>query len=144
MLVEGVLVVSGRGDLVLLNERARDIPGAFKPDQYWNVENPNAHERTTGPEIWDQTDGRITHLVAQVIGDAAIRVDAVEVGPQLAGQEPGGDREILVVASGQTLAIGPCLGQRWREFGNSVFRRQRLPPGSLDGIGNMGTVADGR
>ncbi len=43
---------------------ARDIPGAFKPDQYWNQENPDAHERTTGPEIWDQTDGRITHLVA--------------------------------------------------------------------------------
>ncbi len=43
---------------------ARDIPGAFKPDQYWNQENPIAHERTTGPEIWDQTEGRITHLVA--------------------------------------------------------------------------------
>jgi cystathionine beta-synthase len=43
---------------------ARDIPGAFKPDQYWNMENPAAHERTTGPEIWAQTDGRITHLVA--------------------------------------------------------------------------------
>ncbi len=43
---------------------ARDIPGAFKPDQYWNMENPAAHERTTGPEIWEQTEGRITHLVA--------------------------------------------------------------------------------
>ena len=45
---------------------ARDIPGAFKPDQYWNQENPAAHERTTGPEIWRQTDGRITHLVVSV------------------------------------------------------------------------------
>ncbi|MHB8460578.1 MAG: cystathionine beta-synthase [Candidatus Limnocylindrales bacterium] len=45
---------------------ARDIPGAFKPDQYWNPENPAAHERTTGPEIWDQTDGRISHFVASV------------------------------------------------------------------------------
>ncbi len=43
---------------------ARDIPGAFKPDQYWNPENPLAHERTTGPELWRQTDGRISHLVA--------------------------------------------------------------------------------
>ena len=43
---------------------ARDIPGAFKPDQYWNPENPAAHERTTGPELWEQTDGRITHLIA--------------------------------------------------------------------------------
>jgi len=45
---------------------ARDIPGAFKPDQYWNLENPKAHEATTGPEIWEQTEGRITHLVASV------------------------------------------------------------------------------
>ncbi|HET7828149.1 MAG TPA: cystathionine beta-synthase [Candidatus Limnocylindrales bacterium] len=45
---------------------ARDIPGAFKPDQYWNLENPGAHETTTGPEIWAQTEGRITHLVASV------------------------------------------------------------------------------
>jgi cystathionine beta-synthase len=45
---------------------ARDIPGAFKPDQYWNQENPIAHEQTTGPEIWDQTEGRITHFVASV------------------------------------------------------------------------------
>jgi cystathionine beta-synthase len=45
---------------------ARDIPGAFKPDQYWNMENPAAHEKTTGPEIWAQTGGRITHLVASV------------------------------------------------------------------------------
>ncbi len=42
---------------------ARDIPGAFQPDQYWNMNNPDAHERTTGPEIWRQTEGRITHLV---------------------------------------------------------------------------------
>jgi cystathionine beta-synthase len=45
---------------------ARDIPGAFKPDQYWNVENPRAHEATTGPEIWEQTEGRITHFVCSV------------------------------------------------------------------------------
>ena len=45
---------------------ARDIPGAFKPDQYWNQANPDAHERTTGPEIWAQTEGRVTHLVASV------------------------------------------------------------------------------
>src|SRR5687768_6849646 len=42
---------------------ARDIPGAFQPDQYWNMNNPAAHERTTGPEIWRQTDGRVTHVV---------------------------------------------------------------------------------
>jgi cystathionine beta-synthase len=42
---------------------ARDIPGAFQPDQYWNQNNPQAHYDTTGPEIWRQTGGAITHLV---------------------------------------------------------------------------------
>src|SRR5689334_21612708 len=45
---------------------ARYIPGAFKLDQYWNQENPAAHEATTGPEIWAQTEGRISHFVASV------------------------------------------------------------------------------
>src|SRR6186997_874285 len=42
---------------------ARDIPGAFQPDQYWNMNNPEAHEKTTGPEIWQQTEGMVTHVV---------------------------------------------------------------------------------
>src|SRR5579864_3458899 len=43
---------------------AREIPGAFQPNQYFNPANPAAHEATTGPEIWQQTNGRITHFVA--------------------------------------------------------------------------------
>ena len=42
---------------------AREIPGAWKPDQYSNPANPAAHHATTGPEIWDATEGRVTHLV---------------------------------------------------------------------------------
>ena len=42
---------------------ARDIPGAFQPDQYWNMNNPLAHEQTTGPEIWRQTEGAVTHVI---------------------------------------------------------------------------------
>jgi cystathionine beta-synthase len=45
---------------------AREIPGAWKPDQYTNAANPQAHYATTGPEIWDATEGRITHFVAGV------------------------------------------------------------------------------
>ncbi|MFI5779580.1 pyridoxal-phosphate dependent enzyme [Nocardia sp. NPDC051570] len=41
-----------------------EIPGAFRPNQYQNPANPLAHFETTGPELWDQTAGRITHLVA--------------------------------------------------------------------------------
>ena len=42
---------------------ARELPGAWKPDQYHNPMNPAAHHATTGPEIWEATNGRITHLV---------------------------------------------------------------------------------
>ena len=45
---------------------AREIPGAYQPDQYSNRANPEVHYRTTGPELWTQTAGRITHLVAGV------------------------------------------------------------------------------
>jgi cystathionine beta-synthase len=43
-----------------------EIPGAFQPNQYYNDENPAAHEATTGPEIWRQTDGTITAFVCGV------------------------------------------------------------------------------
>ena len=42
---------------------ARETPGGWKPDQYHNDANPAAHYATTGPEIWDATEGRVTHLV---------------------------------------------------------------------------------
>ena len=45
---------------------AREIPGAFKPDQYSNPNGPLSHYETTGPEIWRDTDGKITHFVAGV------------------------------------------------------------------------------
>jgi cystathionine beta-synthase len=45
---------------------AREIPLAWKPDQYSNVNNPISHYETTGPEIWEQTAGKITHFVAGV------------------------------------------------------------------------------
>jgi len=43
---------------------ARDTPGAILANQFYNEVNPQAHYATTGPEIWEQTGGRVTHLVA--------------------------------------------------------------------------------
>jgi cystathionine beta-synthase len=45
---------------------AEEIPGGFKPDQYSNMSNPQAHYRTTGPEIWEQTAGELDAIVISV------------------------------------------------------------------------------
>ena len=45
---------------------AREIPGAWKPDQYANPNNPISHYEGTGPELWAQTEGRMTHFVTGV------------------------------------------------------------------------------
>src|SRR3954454_7571102 len=42
---------------------AREIPGAWRPNQFTNLSNPEIHYRTTGPELWEQTEGRITAFV---------------------------------------------------------------------------------
>jgi len=45
---------------------AKEIPNAWKPNQYDNISNSQAHYEQTGPEIWEQTEGKITHLVVGV------------------------------------------------------------------------------
>ena len=45
-------------------ELLRKIPNSYMPNQYYNVENPKAHYLTTGPEIWNQTEGKVTHFFA--------------------------------------------------------------------------------
>jgi cystathionine beta-synthase len=45
---------------------ARETEGGWKPDQYTNPNNPGSHYRTTGPEIWEQTAGQVTHFVAGI------------------------------------------------------------------------------
>jgi cystathionine beta-synthase len=46
------------------NRLTAEIPGAIQPDQWHNAQNPGAHYKTTGPEIWEQTAGKITHFVS--------------------------------------------------------------------------------
>jgi cystathionine beta-synthase len=73
----------------------RETPGAFRPDQYSNAANPRAHELTTGPEIWRQTDGRITHFVAGIgtggtITGVARSLKAQNPSVQIIGADPSG------------------------------------------------------
>ena len=63
---------------------AREIPGAWRPNQFANLANPEIHYRTTGPEIWEQTEGRITAFVAGVGTGGTIS----GVGPLPQGAQP--------------------------------------------------------
>jgi cystathionine beta-synthase len=73
----------------------RETPGAFRPDQYSNAANPRAHERTTGPEIWRQTGGRVTHFVAGIgtggtITGVGRALKAKNPDVQIIGADPSG------------------------------------------------------
>jgi cystathionine beta-synthase len=72
-----------------------ETPGAFRPNQYGNEGNPWAHEQTTGPEVWRQTAGRITHFVAGVgtggtITGVARYLKAQNPVVQIVGADPAG------------------------------------------------------
>jgi cystathionine beta-synthase len=73
----------------------RETPGAFRPDQYSNPANPVAHELTTGPEIWRQTAGRVTHFVAGIgtggtISGVARYLKQQNSSVQIVGADPEG------------------------------------------------------
>ena len=107
---------------------ARDIPGAFQPDQYSNQENPKAHEATTGPELWRQTDGRITHLIVATGTGGTItgagrylrehRPDITIVGADPEGSVLSGDtaRPYLTEGVGEDFfptTYDPAVVDRW-------------------------------
>ncbi|WP_434450789.1 cystathionine beta-synthase [Lentzea sp. E54] len=74
----------------------REIPGAWKPNQYANPENPASHYHQTGPEIWRQTEGKITHFVAGVgtggtiSGTGRFLKEASNGAVQVIGADPEG------------------------------------------------------
>ncbi|MEY2420930.1 MAG: cystathionine beta-synthase [Acidimicrobiaceae bacterium] len=73
----------------------RETPGAFRPNQYDNEWNPRAHEQSTGPELWRQTAGQITHFVAGIgtggtITGVARYLKAQNPAVQIIGADPAG------------------------------------------------------
>src|SRR5262249_58519108 len=73
-----------------------EIEGAWKPDQYSNPEGPASHYHSTGPELWKQTEGRITHFVAgvgtggTVSGTGRYLKDASDGRVRVVGADPEG------------------------------------------------------
>src|SRR5438046_10261778 len=74
---------------------SREIPGAFQPNQYFNPRNSEAHYRTTGPEVWAQTEGKVDVIVAGrgtggTISGVARYLKERKPHVHIVGADPGG------------------------------------------------------
>jgi cystathionine beta-synthase len=92
---------------------AQEIPGAFKPDQYSNLNGPKSHYESTGPEIWADTDGRVTHVV---------------IGIGTGGTVSGTAKYLKEVSKGSVRVIG-CDPE------GSVFSNGKGRPYLVEGVG---------
>jgi cystathionine beta-synthase len=90
----------------------QEIPGAYQPNQYHNARNPDSHYETTGPEIWEQTEGKITHFVVSVGTGGTV----TGVGHYLKEQNP----DVVIVGADPE---------------GSIFTSDEVAPYLVEGIG---------
>ena len=100
---------------------AKETPNAILADQFYNQANPDAHYEFTGPELWEQTEGRITHFVASAGTGGTI----TGVGRYLKEQNP----KIKVIAGDPA---GSILADYWRTNGAQIGEGA---PYKIEGIG---------
>ena len=93
------------GAIAKAQELAREMPGSFIPGQFTNPDNPAAHRATTGPEIWQDTDGRVDIFVAGVGTGGTL----TGVGEYLKEQNPS-VRVIAVEPAGSPVLSGGSAG----------------------------------
>ena len=117
---------------------ASELPNAILANQFYNDANPQAHYETTGPELWEQTAGRITHFVASAGTGGTI----TGAGRYLKEKNPA----IRIIAGDPT---GSILAEYWRSNGKN---RMEGTPYKVEGIGqdklpgtlDMGVIDDYR
>src|ERR1044071_7520386 len=100
---------------------AKETPNAILADQFYNDANPQAHYDLTGPELWDQTEGRITHFVAAAGTGGTI----TGVGRYLKERNP----DIKIIAGDP---VGSILATMWRPKGEGKVEGV---PYKIEGIG---------
>ncbi len=136
---------------------AKETPGGFLPNQYYNPMNPEAHYNTTGPEIWKQTDGKVTHLVLGIgtggtVTGAGRYLKERNAKVQIVGADPqgslytGGIHPYKVEGIGEDFYPGtfdPKLVDRWLRVSDRdsflTARRLTREEGILVG-GSSGTA----
>ncbi|HEY8311522.1 MAG TPA: pyridoxal-phosphate dependent enzyme [Gemmatimonadaceae bacterium] len=100
---------------------AEETPNAILANQFYNQANPDAHYATTGPELWEQTEGKITHFVASAGTGGTI----TGVGRYLKERNP----DIKIIAGDPT---GSILAEYWRSHGEHKIEGT---PYKVEGIG---------
>ena len=100
---------------------AREIPNSYYPNQYDNPMNPEAHYRTTGPEIWEDSGGKITHFVCGMGTGGTIS----GVGKYLKEKNP----RIRIIAGDP---VGSILAEYWRSKG---AKKPEGVPYKIEGVG---------
>ena len=136
---------------------AKETPGSFLPNQYYNPMNPEAHYNPTGPEIWEQTDGKVTHLVLGIgtggtVTGAGRYLKERNAAIQIVGADPdgslytGGIHPYKVEGIGEDFFPGtfdPKLVDRWMRVSDRdsflTARRLTREEGILVG-GSSGTA----
>ena len=112
---------------------AREIPGAFKPNQFANQNGPRGHYESTGPEIWRDTEGRVTHFVAGIGTGGTIS----GTGRYLREASSGGVRIVGVDPDGSIYSGGPLHSYLVEGVGED-FWPETYDPSVVDEIHRVG------